>query len=141
MYDFIERDDEDWKVSEEYVESLENNLGLRFPEVLRNYYILHNGADTMECSFEKNNLDFCVVLILPLKQGKVSLEKMIMYTKDNPAIPDSFIPIALDEDEDYYYWDSATGKVVYLSVSNVMHPILISENIEEFFEILDKSCE
>ena len=79
-----------------------------------------------------------MVLLRSLNYGTVSLEENHKYISSNKAIPSTFISIAVDEDEDDYYWDYVSGKVYYLSLANVEHPKEIFSSVEEFFEILNK---
>lgn len=137
MFNFIDYENRDALVSEEYIDKLEWELDIKFPKILKNYYLQYNGAEINECRFEKFGVEFCVVLIRALGYGTMPLEKVLKYNETNDAIPKTFIPLALDEDEDDYYWDSESGKVYYLSLSNVEHPKEICGSVEEFFEILN----
>lgn len=137
MYTFVESINEKAKVGLEYLELFEEAQGFRFPSVLKDYYLAFNGAGIKECRFEKQGLEFCVVRLFSLNYGTMPIEKILAYNSRNEAVPRSFVPLALDEDEDDYYWDSETGKVYYLSFGNVEHPIPISDSVEEFFEILN----
>lgn len=137
MFNFIESEDMDANVSEEYVVQMEKELGIVFPQILKNYYLYHNGSEIKECRFEKYGLEFCVILIFSLNYGTISVEKILKYNAKNSSIPKSFMPLALDEDEDDYYWDTQEGKVYYLSLENVEHPKEICGSVEEFFEILN----
>ena len=56
-------------------------------------------------------------------------------------LSNELIPLAIDMDEDNYYWNSKTGKVYYISSSNVENPILVCNSVDEFFEILNKSVD
>lgn len=132
MYSFIDVIGSDnKKISLEYLNSLEAAHNIHFPEVLRSYYLNYNCSTIKECRFEKHGLEFCVMRIYPLMHGTMPVEKIMKYNSTNEAIPRSFVPLAQDEDEDDYYWDSKTGKE---------HPIPICDSVEEFFGIL-KGCD
>lgn len=123
----------------EMLAAWESKWGIKFPPTLKEYYLRHNGAEIEECSFEKDGLGFCVILIYALEYGTMPLEKMYECAHRNKAIPSTYIPLALDEDEDDYYWDSKSGNVFYLSLENVEHPIPICGSVDEFFHILNES--
>lgn len=137
MFNFIDFEYDNANVTDEYIIQLEKELGISFPTILKKYYLQHNGAEIKECSFEKEGIEYCVVLITSLNFGTMPLEKIIKYNQKNEAIPKSFVPLAVDEDEDDYYWDAKDGKVYYLSLSNVEHPREICGSVEEFFELLN----
>lgn len=139
MYAFIERENPVAAITPDYVSKLEQEWGVHFPAVLREYYLEHNGAIIRECPFEKHGLEFCMVRFYALNYGTAPLEKQYFYARRNRAVPASFIPFALDEDEDSYFWDSSNGKIYYLSLSNVEHPIGICDSMDAFFEILNNS--
>ncbi len=141
MYKFIDAIDDTSMVDEAYVKSVESKYGITFPRVLRNFYLSYNGAEIVECPFSKHNIDFCVVEITPLKYGTRPVEKILDYNKNNKWIPDTYVPLALDEEYEDYYWQTDTGKVVFLSRANDENPIPISDSIEEFFELLNESVE
>lgn len=64
---------------------------------------------------------------------------MLSYTRSDPDIPKTFVNLALDADNDDYYWDSESGKVYYLSLSNVEHPKVVFNSIDDFFNALNNS--
>ena len=139
MYLFIDREIEKTKITPDHIHSLEKSWELEFPDILKEYYIQYNGAVIQECSFQKHGMDFCVVHIFTVNYGTNPLEKHYANARRNRAIPKTFIPFALDEDEDSYYWDSKNGKIYYLSLENVENPIEICGNMCEFFEIMNAS--
>lgn len=137
MYRFVESFNEKANISAEYVALFERTYEISIPPVLKDYYLRFNGARIKECRFERHGLEFCVIRLFPLNYGTMPVEKILKYNSRNDAVPNSFIPLALDEDEDDYYWDNKTKKVYYLSFGNVEHPIPICDSVEEFFEILN----
>lgn len=141
MFRFISRDTNEKNVTKEYVHELEAKLGIRFPDILVEYYTNHNTAELLEFSFSIHRLDFSVEFIIPLKYGTVCVEKILSFNEGNESVPATFIPLAEDVDGEDFYWDSLNGKVFYLSMENVENPIPICDSVEEFFEILNRSCE
>lgn len=141
MYNFIIKQNPDAEVSYDYIKKFEDTYGIKLPQALGEYYLKFNGSEIRECRFEKDDMEFCVIQMISLNYGTMPVEKIKNYNQKNKATPETFFPLALDEDYDYYYWDSNTGKVYYLSLSNADNPLEISSNIEEFFDILQNSEE
>lgn len=141
MFNFVKEDNPKSKVSVEYIDEFQKKYNLSFPKILKDYYLQHNGADIQECSFQKKGFDFCVTMLRDLNYGILPIEKILEYNKNNEAIPNTFIPLALDFDDDDYYWDSKDGKVYYLCTDNVEHPIPLFDSVEEFFDTLNKCYE
>ena len=140
-FKFISCDTGEKNVTKEYISELESKLNIKFPEVLVDYYTNHNRAEIEEFTFTILNLDFSVEFIIPLLYGNVCVENIMSFNQGNEYIPDTFIPLAEDIDGEDFYWDASTGKVYYLSIENVENPIPICDSVEQFFEILNKSCE
>ena len=144
-YNFIAEDTNENNVSEEYLNSMEEELGIKYPDVLREFYLKHNDATLKEFSFEmciqKQDLEFSVDFIIPMKYGNVCVEKILEFNKGNEYIPNTYMPLAEDVLSEDFYWDAASGKVFYISMGNVENPIPICNSVDEFFEILNKSCE
>lgn len=139
MYLFIDRENEKAKVPLDQINQLENHWGLVFPDALKEYYIQHNGAVIHECSFQRYGMDFCLVRFFTINYGTNPLEKHYFNARRNSAVPKSFVPFALDEDEDFYYWDSENGKIYYLSLENVENPIELCDSMSAFIKILNAS--
>jgi len=140
MFKFITNENEKAKVTEEYVDSIEKKLNIKFPEILREYYLKHNGANIKECSFKIAGIDkFSLDIIIPLKYGTTPLEKEYKWVLGNEYISNEHIPLACDILGENFYWNSKSGKVYYISQGNVENPILVCNSVEEFFEILNKS--
>jgi len=143
MFKFIESEELDKKVTEDYINELEKKMKIVFPNILREYYLKHNFSKEKECTFriEGIDADFILNCIIPLKYGKVSLEKQYEWVLKDDYLSNELIPLAIDMDEDNYYWNSKTGKVYYISLSNVENKILVCNSVDEFFEILNKSVD
>lgn len=138
-YLFVEYDEPNYKIDEEYIDKIESKYSFSFPLILREYYLKHNGCDMCEVRFKKFGIEFCVIFLHVLRFGKMPLEKVMEYNKKNDSIPSTFIPLAQDEDNDDFYWDASSGKVYFISLSNIEHPKEICGSIEEFFELLNNS--
>lgn len=138
MFNFVIKKNKEAYISLNYIESLENEFSINFPDILKEYYLEYNGAEIKECRFSKYGLEFCVMLIVAINYGTMPFEKIVKFNRNNDSEYKNFFPLAVDEDEDEYYWDADTGAVYYLSFSNAEHPILICSSVEEFFFMLNK---
>ena len=141
MFKFILNDSNKENVTLEYIRKFEEKWGVRFPDVLVNYYMNHNRSELEEFSFLIHNLEFSVEFIIPLRYGNICVEKILSFNEENEYISKTFIPLAEDIDGEDFYWDSSSGKVFYLSMENIENPIPICDTVEQFFEILNKSYE
>ena len=141
MFNFIARDSSQNNVTLEYIRNFEEIRGISFPDVLVDFYMNHNKAVLEDVSFSVHNLAFTVEFIIPLQHGNVCVEKILSFNEKNEYISKTLIPLAEDTDGEDFYWDSASGKVYYISMENVENPVPICDSVEQFFEILNKSCE
>lgn len=141
MFEFISNSSSKDNVSMDYIQGFENKWNINFPDILITYYTNYNKAELKEFSFYIHGLEFSVEFIIPLRYGNVCVEKILSFNEDNEYIPTTFIPLAEDIDGEDFYWDSSNGKVYYLSMENVENPIPVCDTVEQFFEILNKSCE
>lgn len=140
MFKFIENEELEKNITNEYIDELENKMNIKFPNILREYYLKHNFANTKECTFKLDGIEgeFILDFIIPLKYGTCNFEKEYEYVLENECISNEYIPLAVDMDGDNYYWHSKSGKVYYISHENVENPILICDSVVAFFEILNK---
>lgn len=146
MFKFIESTQLEKNVTNEYINEIEKKYNIKFPNILREYYLNYNCAKEKECTFKIEGIDsegseFILDTIIPLKYGTICLEKEYEWVLKDEDTPNEFIPLAYDMDSDRYYWNSKTGKVYYISHENVENPILLCNSVDEFFDILNRSCE
>jgi len=136
MFNFIKKENEKARITEEYIGNIEKKLDIKFPTVLREYYLQHNGAEIEECSFEMYDIEFSVLSICDF-YGTMTVEKIIENDLRNDDIPNECYPIA-EDDINRYYWNTADDKIYYYE-KDEEEPTVICESIEAFFEILNKS--
>lgn len=140
-FKFISCESEQGNVTLEYIKELEGKLEISFPDVLIDFYTNHNKAELLEPTFTIEDLEFTIEFIIPLCNGRVCVEKILSFNSGNEYIPKTFIPLAEDIMGSDFYWDSSNSKVYYLYMGNVENPIPICDTVEQFFELLNKSCE
>ena len=141
LYKFISRDIGEKNVTKDYIDELEGRLNIKFPNVLVDFYMHHNKAEIKEITFSVNGLRFSVEFIIPLMYGNICVEKILSFNEGNEYIPNTFIPLAEEIDAEDFYWDASNGKVYYLSMEDVENPLPVCDSVEDFFEILNNSCE
>lgn len=141
MFEFISNESNKGNVTLDYIKAFEEKWHISFPSILVDFYTNHNKAELKECTFSIHNLDFTVEFIIPLMNGNVCVEKILSFNAGNEYISKTFIPLAEDIEGEDFYWDASNGKVYYLSMGNVENPIPICNTVEQFFELLNKSCE
>lgn len=146
MFKFIESLESEKNVNNNYIDEIGKKYNINFPNILREYYLNYNCSKLKECTFKIEDIDgegseFILDTIIPLKYGTICLEKEYEWVLKDEYIPNDFIPLAYDMNSDRYYWNSKTGKVYYISDENVENPILLCNSVDEFFDILNRSCE
>jgi len=140
-YRFVASQTDQQNVTLEYIRQLEQQRQIQFPQVLTEYYQRYNMAPMKEVSFERLGITFYMSCIAPLCYGTMPVEKQLQYNDKNAYIPDTWIPFADDQEGDHFFWDTETGAVSYVCRENVENPIPICDSVEEFFELLNDSCE
>lgn len=139
MYSCIKTIKDDEKISIDDVLEIEQRFGFKMPEILRDYYLMYNGASIYNCVFSIDGYEVEVAKLVELKYGVLPLEKIIEMDREDGFIPSNMIPVARNSGDDYYYWNDQSGQV-YLYLSDCIEdPILICENLEEFFALLEKN--
>ena len=73
MFKFIISKDVEKNVTDEYIDSIEKSMNIKFPSILREYYLKHNFCKNKECCFEMYGVEFILDCIIPLKYGNISL--------------------------------------------------------------------
>ena len=132
--------EENSNITQEYIKEFQNKYNVKLPEILKEYYLKYNKSDIKECEFYlyDEEYNFCVEYLYSLNYGTQPVEKHLdKWIPENEYIPNSWIPLACDVDNDDYYWDKETGKVFFLSLENVENPIPICDSVEEFFKLLN----
>ena len=100
-------------------------------------YNVYSGAEIKECEFVRQGIEFCVIDMLQFHIGLGKLEQVINISFENKHLPTGYIPFAGECEGDYFYWNSNTGEIYFISFQNMEHPVLICNSMEEFFDILN----
>jgi len=142
VYKFIKNADKKKNVSKDYIDSVEKKYNIRFPKILREYYLNYNYSNEKKCVFfiEGCSEEFELDIILPLKYGTEPMEQAYEYILRADEVSNDFIPFARDIDNGKYYWNRTNGKVYYFT-HDVEIPLLVCQSVDEYFEILNNCCD
>lgn len=155
MYKFISKERPECKISETVLKEFEKEYEIKFPEALRKFYLEYHASDIEECSLILDHTDeeFIVVNIIPLNVFTHRLNTLLDTRRSSieyysekgmnklVEIKQNYIPFA-DDYEDYkYYWNTNDGKVYFINELFPENPFLICDSVDEFFELMNESCE
>lgn len=140
MYSFINDINEDAKILEEDIASIEEQFNIKFPDTLRAFYKEYNGAKIKLCVFTVDNYEQEINSLVPLKYGTLPFEKIVEWDRRDGFIPESFIPFASDRGGDNYYIDLENGKVFLSRSDDIENPYYVCDSIEELFKLMEACC-
>lgn len=126
MFSFVNKDYSDYTINEEYISKLEQKFNIVFPKTLKEYYLLHNNAETN--IFKYRYLE--IVEILPIFYGPNSVESIIFKNKNKGIISQNYIPFAIDKYERIIYWNNDDKNVYIFRHKNSNIPTLISNSVD-----------
>ncbi len=136
MFNFIEKENPQAKIDESILSKIELQHNLVFPELLRKYYLEQNGSIIKKATFYRYTFEFEIVSIIPLGFCKYSVEKILETMNRNEHPETTLVPLALDYDGGYYFWDKLDEKVYYMLYEYIESKKEVFFNIEEFFKTL-----
>lgn len=139
MYNFIKQIKEDCSVTKNDIENIEIKYNIKFPEILKNYYLKHNGDTIKLCSFIVDDYEYEISKIVPLKYGSSNFEHIIDGDREDSIITENMLPIARNRGGDYYYWDVNDEKVYLYYCDDIENPVYICNNIKSLFDIMINS--
>lgn len=140
MYNFIKQQKEDYHITKEDLENIEKKYGILFPEVLKKYYLEHNGDTIKLCTFDIDGYNYEIAKIVQLKYGSATFEHIVDGDREDKIIDENMFPVARNEGGDYYYWNKENENINLYYCDDIEYPIYICKNMEELFEIMQKSC-
>ncbi|MDE6595277.1 MAG: SMI1/KNR4 family protein [Oscillospiraceae bacterium] len=150
-------------VTNEDIDRIEKKFGIKFPDILREYYLKYNakwihsveihapGGDEAEIH------EILPIINTPINRWGIKNEFSVECIKDNEMnepneygwplrIRNNFVPLALDGCGDTYYWDSNDGKVYISFCANedengLEIPYYVCSSVEEMFKLMDEAYE
>ena len=136
MYSFVKAQSENTHILSRDIMEIESKYNIKFPEVLREYYLKHNGDKIRLCIFKVDDEEFGVAEIVELKYGNCSFEKLVENDMEDGFIDEHLYPLACNEGGDYFYWDIRDENVYMLYCDDIENPVWICASVKEFFDLL-----
>lgn len=149
-------------VTEADINRIEKKFSIAFPEILKKYYLEHNakfihGEKIQELGGEEAYIhDIFPLISTPINEFGVKNEYSVECIKDKEMseleelgylrIRNNFIPLAINQGGNIYYWDSHDGKV-YISFNadedenGLEVPYYVCSSVEEMFKLMDEAYE
>lgn len=140
MYTFIKENRNGYLVNKEDIKEIEEFWNIKFPMILKDFYINYNGAKINLCKFSMDGFEYEISEMLPLKYGQCNFEDVIKNDREDGIIPNNMLPIANNRGGDYYYWDEVSKKIFLYCCDDIENPVYICDNIEELFKLMTNSC-
>lgn len=137
MFEFVINKVTSHEESRDIIERIESKYNIVFPEILKEYYIRHDGEMIEYCNLGTEDDPEIVSGIVALCDN--SFEMVKDNCIEDGFIPDSFYPVAETQGGDYYFWDSVSNGIYFVYGDDIDNPRKISNSPEEFFERLSKS--
>ncbi|SHL81177.1 SMI1 / KNR4 family (SUKH-1) [Anaerocolumna jejuensis DSM 15929] len=134
MYNFIKKTIDNYSISINEIRMVEKKFDIIFPKNLVDFFLKYNGAEIWLCEVNKNNNRYEVAELIPIKYGRLPVEKILRWDIDDGIVEKGMIPIARDRGGNVYYLSVKTGNIVLYYVDDIENPICISSNIDEFLE-------
>ena len=136
MFDFVNIQSPKNPVTEETISAVEQEYGIQFPPLLRQYYLEHNGQQIIPVSLLVDEEIREVRKISQIKDPRLSLEQLLHMQRQQNFPVRQMIPIADDRANGTYYYHTGTKTVCYseLQDDDDFHPVC--QGIDAFFRIL-----
>lgn len=134
----------DRNLSEEEIEHVELELGISFPESLRDLFANHNGGEPDPYVFQEQDLHTVVNETLPLISGEgrgTAVRTYQLLVVERRIVKKNFFPFAVDAGGDYFFVNcDASDSPVYFYRSDVGMDqeclIDLGLTLEEFWDCL-----
>lgn len=127
------------ELTEADITAEERQFNIRFPDVLREFYLTHNGCYVREMQFLIDGAFYDVEEMLPLTGTRMTMSHVREQFSENPEIPGSFYPIAINSSEGTYFWDSLTGEIWFVAENSSLSPEYVFGSIQEMFEAMEQA--
>lgn len=140
-FNFIKQKKEEYHITEEEIVCIEERYNIKFPQILKSYYILHNGDTVKLCRFTIDDYEYSIAKIVQLKSGTATFEHIVDNDREDGIIGENMMPVARNEGGDYFYWDKVSEKVFLFLCDDIENHIYICDNIEDLFKLMNNSCD
>lgn len=134
-------------ITDDEIDFLNSEFNIRIPQILRKYYIMHNGKYMHNVYINFEDKIRCLHYIIPLTNNNASfnVEDILNDEIHKSLVSDKLIPFGIDEGGAIFYWDKESYKV-YICLDSYMDdnddmeiPIYVCDSIECFFKYAQDS--
>lgn len=140
MFKFVKHKNVKHSGCEKTIIKLEKKYNIKFPKILKDYYINYDTEEIEHCLLLNGNLG--VDEIVPIDGDNwFTFEKLKDSDLEDGFIPKNMYPLALDSGGDCFYWDSETENIYFYNHEFIDNPKYIAENVKEFFELMNNGIE
>lgn len=139
MYAFVNTATPLNPVTDAYVSEIEKQYGIRFPDLLRAYYLENNGREIFPITFRIDGLYYEVGKITQLKDPKLSLEQLLQIQRRQDFPVRQMIPIADDRGGGLYYCHEVTQEIYHSYLEAEDDFLYVCRGIDQFFRILEEA--
>ena len=140
MYKIIKETRKEYAITEEDIREVEERFGITFPQVLRKFYLEHNGDIIKSCIFTLDGNEYMVQDLHYIKvKNRASVDLIFPWQIEDGYISPCFVPFAYDPGGESYYWSTDDGKVYFINTEEIENIIFVCDSIEEFFKMLEEA--
>jgi cell wall assembly regulator SMI1 len=134
-------------LSELDIKRVENRLGIRLPQDLREHYLLHNGGAPRPQFFPKDGDAYEVRKFLPMniedRIGATFEDTYVMMVEQTPDFPRGVIPFAIDPSGDKFLYSvrpESFGNIMFISHEDYEDPdryfVFLAPTLKQFIDSL-----
>ena len=134
MYNFIKNKVEERQITLDDIKNVEEKFKIQFPKKLVEFLLEYNGAEIFLCEIVKNDVAYEVAALIPVKYGKLPVEKIMEWNKMDGIIREALIPLARDRGGNIYYIDSISGEILLHFSDDYYNPKQISTDFQSFLK-------
>ncbi|MBU3218119.1 SMI1/KNR4 family protein [Clostridium estertheticum] len=136
MHNFIKKIIDKYSITINDIRMVEKEFDIIFPEKLSNFFLEYNGAEIWLCDVNKNDNSYEIAELVPIKYGRLPVEKILKWDREDGIVEEGMIPIASDRGGNIYYLSVKSGNIVLYNADDIEKPICISSNFDELLENL-----
>ena len=109
------------ELSSSLIEEIEEKYQIKFPTMLRSYYLSYGDCLIHPCEFQVDGVVREVNAMIPLSfEAHLHFCKIVDRERAEEWIPKTFYPFAYDSGGNYYYWDATNGKIYLIFCTHIV---------------------
>ena len=138
MYNIIKKIHREYAITEEDIREVEERFGITFPQVLRKFYLEHNGDIIKSCIFTLDGNEYMVQDLHYIKvKNRASVDLIFPWQIEDGYISPCFVPFAYDPGGESYYWHTEDESVYFINGIDIENPVFVCKTIDEFFKLIE----